>query len=288
MKFNERLQKLRKERGYSQEDLAELLHISRQAVSKWESGVSYPETEKLIELSRLFSISIDELLKEERVKEPELVDPIRVEEYAKFYKKFQLAISIGVCLCILSIIMGALVHDLFHYNYLTIISFFFPVMIAVGLFVYYGISYSNYEDFHEEYLKRVIDPTEKKKFNIQFAIAMTIGVSLCIIGILLGGVVDETIQQDGYTTLAFFGPVLVAVFLFVYYGLGMNSYREESSQQSFKKNNNLCERIQSVIMLLATSIFLLFGFLSSAWHPAWVVFPIGGILCGIVSVIFDE
>lgn len=63
MKFPERLQALRKEKGYSQEKLADLLNVSRQSVSKWESGQSYPEIDKLIVLSDLFNITLGELVK---------------------------------------------------------------------------------------------------------------------------------------------------------------------------------------------------------------------------------
>lgn len=62
MKFDEKLQKLRKASGLSQEALADKLNISRQAVSKWESGVSYPETDKLIQMSKIFNCSLDELV----------------------------------------------------------------------------------------------------------------------------------------------------------------------------------------------------------------------------------
>ena len=58
----EKIQQLRKQIGLSQEELAEKLNVSRQAVSKWESGACVPEVEKLIELSRLFGVSLDELL----------------------------------------------------------------------------------------------------------------------------------------------------------------------------------------------------------------------------------
>lgn len=64
MKFHEKLQMLRKEKGMSQEDLADRLTVSRQAISKWESAQAYPETEKLIALSNLFSVTVDELLKD--------------------------------------------------------------------------------------------------------------------------------------------------------------------------------------------------------------------------------
>lgn len=66
MTFGEKLYKLRKARGFSQEALAEKLHTSRQAVSKWENDNGYPETEKIILISKLFQISLDDLLIEER------------------------------------------------------------------------------------------------------------------------------------------------------------------------------------------------------------------------------
>ncbi|WP_078551667.1 DUF5680 domain-containing protein [Bacillus alkalicellulosilyticus] len=65
MKFQEKLHVLRKEKGLSQEQLAEKIGVSRQAVAKWETGHSYPTVEKLIELSSLFNISIDSMVKED-------------------------------------------------------------------------------------------------------------------------------------------------------------------------------------------------------------------------------
>lgn len=64
MSFSEKLQKLRKDKGLSQEQLAELLDVSRQAVSKWESGQTYPEIDKLIKLSDLFNVTLDELVRD--------------------------------------------------------------------------------------------------------------------------------------------------------------------------------------------------------------------------------
>ena len=60
-----RLAKLRKEKGYSQEELAEKLGLSRQAVSKWERAESSPDTDNLICLAKLYNVSLDELLRTE-------------------------------------------------------------------------------------------------------------------------------------------------------------------------------------------------------------------------------
>ena len=62
MKLCEKLQKIRKENNITQEGLADRLNVSRQAVSKWESGMAYPDTEKLIQISKIFNISLDELI----------------------------------------------------------------------------------------------------------------------------------------------------------------------------------------------------------------------------------
>lgn len=64
MKFNEKIVKLRKMKGLTQDEFASAVGVSRQAVYKWESGQSYPEVAKLVEMKLLFNISIDDLLDE--------------------------------------------------------------------------------------------------------------------------------------------------------------------------------------------------------------------------------
>ena len=66
MEFNEKLQELRKSRGLTQEELAEALYVSRTAISKWESGRGYPSIDSLKEISKFFSVTIDELLSSEK------------------------------------------------------------------------------------------------------------------------------------------------------------------------------------------------------------------------------
>ena len=65
MTFGEKLSRLRKENNYTQEQLADILGVSRQSISKWESDIAYPETDKLIKLGKLFSCSMDYLLNED-------------------------------------------------------------------------------------------------------------------------------------------------------------------------------------------------------------------------------
>ena len=67
MEFHEKLQKLRKSRGLTQEELAEALYVSRTAISKWESGRGYPNIDSLKQISSYFSVTIDELLSGEKL-----------------------------------------------------------------------------------------------------------------------------------------------------------------------------------------------------------------------------
>ncbi len=69
MSFAENLRKIRKEKGVSQEDLAGIMDVSRQAVSKWEQGEGYPEVEKLLLLSSRLNISLDSLMAKEILQE---------------------------------------------------------------------------------------------------------------------------------------------------------------------------------------------------------------------------
>ena len=67
MEFKEKLQELRKQRGLTQEELAELLYVSRTAISKWESGRGYPNIDSLKAISKYFSVSLDELLSSDAI-----------------------------------------------------------------------------------------------------------------------------------------------------------------------------------------------------------------------------
>ena len=64
MNFPEKLQKLRKGRGWSQEELASRIAVSRQAVSKWELGTAVPDTDNIVQLSELFGVTTDYLIKD--------------------------------------------------------------------------------------------------------------------------------------------------------------------------------------------------------------------------------
>ena len=81
MTIGERIAEERKKKGMTQEDMAEKLNLSRQAISKWESGSSFPDTENLLKLSLLFSVSVDYLLKGEMVEEKNKEEEVAFDRY---------------------------------------------------------------------------------------------------------------------------------------------------------------------------------------------------------------
>ena len=93
--LSEKLYKLRKNSGLSQEQLAEKLNVSRQAISKWESGTAVPESEKLIIISNYFDVSVDYLLKDDEEDKPKAQDSA-IEEKPKMLA--------GIIICIAGII----------------------------------------------------------------------------------------------------------------------------------------------------------------------------------------
>ena len=78
--LSERIYKFRRKSGLSQEQLAEKIGVSRQAISKWESGTSTPELEKLLALSECFNMTLDDLVKEETINQGTTEAPPKVED----------------------------------------------------------------------------------------------------------------------------------------------------------------------------------------------------------------
>ena len=187
--LSEKIINLRKSRGWSQEELAERLDVSRQSVSKWESGVSNPELDKIVAMSTLFGVSTDYLLKdishsegdstaacadmetneeeiaqiiEEETIPTREVSPAEADEYLAAIKKAGPLIALGVLLCILSpvalILFGGLsdMGMLMSENVAAACGFvmlFIFVGTAIAIFIPTGMSLSKYEYLEKNVLE---------------------------------------------------------------------------------------------------------------------------------------
>ncbi len=186
MTLAEKIIRLRKGRGWSQEELAGQLEISRQSVSKWEGGVSIPELDKIVRMSEIFGVTTDYLLKEEEEgtgqewkgtegeavfsggsavfekegEEPRFVSMEEAGAFMEVTKKVSGWISLGVFLCIISPICLIIFGGLAEYG-------FFPfsenaaggiglmillalVAAAVAILIFHGFKLSKYEYMEKE------------------------------------------------------------------------------------------------------------------------------------------
>ncbi|MDI6531397.1 helix-turn-helix domain-containing protein [Bacillus mycoides] len=108
MIFSERLKEEREKRNWSQNDLAEKIHVSRQSVSKWETGKNYPSIEIIIHLSDLFGITIDELLRSDEELTQKVIEDSKQLAYPKWKVFFDSLFMMGVFLFITKIVVWAL------------------------------------------------------------------------------------------------------------------------------------------------------------------------------------
>lgn len=291
MSFSENLQILRKMKNMSQEQLAEKLEVSRQAVSKWESGNGYPETDKLISICEIFECSIDEILKG-KISENTNGDKA---EYENLMNRFSKGMALGVGL----ILVGVTIFMYFagmeeKYSIIGLVILLLFVLMAVPMFIVLGMEQESYKKKNPQ-LPNMYTTEEIEKFNSKFAKAIALGVGLNILGaiqlIFLYGM--EIFNDESTVPVAILlALTTVAVPIYIYYGIQKSKYDIELYNkivsQEFKKSDEKVGKICGVIMLIATIIFFCLGTFRSLWHVAWVVYPIGGLMCGIVSIIFEN
>ena len=146
MKIEDKLLKLRKEKGLSQEEVADRLNVSRQTISKWETGQSSPDFDKIIPLCELYEISSDELLtgkkKEEIIKEEKEHENMKAKGIGLSLGTYVLSILCYVFLMISSdpiIALGV---------------FFLGIILATALFIYTCVMYKGKNDM--KFLKKLI------------------------------------------------------------------------------------------------------------------------------------
>lgn len=103
--FSERLKKEREKKGWSQTELAEKIHISRQSVSKWETGKNYPSIEIIINLSDLFDITIDELLRSDKKLEEKVIQDSKQLAHPKWKAFFDGIFFLGASLIAINLLI---------------------------------------------------------------------------------------------------------------------------------------------------------------------------------------
>ena len=275
----------RKKAGWSQEELAEKMQVSRQAVSKWEGAQSVPDLERILMLSRLFGVTTDYLLKDEIEGEAyaEAADdaPVRrialaqANEFLEFRKVASVRIAAGVFLCILAVIplliLGAasevptwrLSEDLACGVGLA--ALLLLVVPAVALFLSCGMKNAPYdfldgEPFSVEYGVTGMVRERQREYRGVYIRSNIIGACLCVLSPV---------------------PLFLGVF-FIIAGVRWASMQKLLQEGEYtpreKRKSRVLRTVSAIYWLVVTAAYLGWSFWKGDWEETWIVWPVAGVL----------
>ena len=319
----DKITNLRKKNGWSQEELAEKMQVSRQAVSKWEGAQTVPDLEKILALSKLFGVTTDYLLKDEIESEEFTDDTDRVpvkrvslalaHEFLEWRKQAAKRIAMASFLCIVAVIPlllfaaatempGQPVSENLAAG-LGLVLLLIIVAAAVTIFVSCGFknapfTFIDKEPFETEYGVDGMVKEKQKAYRATYAKYNIIATCLCILSPI-------PLFASMFTEKAYFMVVLLAVTLLLA-GIGaalfiLAGVRRASMQKLLKEGEyalrdqrkiHIKKTVSSVYWLTATAIYLCWSFLTNDWEITWMVWPIAGILFAafmrICSLLIDR
>lgn len=316
---------LGKKNGWSQEELASQLGVSRQSVSKWESSQSIPDLDRILKMSDIFGVSTDYLLKDDvepadtppqmDVPQPEEEGArmIGMEEAYHYLSMVQMAaprIARGVTLCILSSIVLFLLGGLsdeeggFLLPEWSVPAVGLPVLLlfvvcGVAQFILYGRQLEAYEFLEKQpielaYGVRGVVEKRKNDYAAQHSQRLMIGVSSCILAIV-PLIVCAVFDGDAETMFGVVGfcLTLAIVAIGVHFLVltctiqgGYQRLLEEGDYSREKKlHNRKNEPIAVAYWCLVTAGYLLWSFLTWDWGRTWIVWPVAGVFYGAVVAV---
>jgi len=312
---------LRKRSGMSQEELAEKLGVSRQSVSKWEGAQSTPDINRILQLSEIFSVSTDTLLKDDAdlpagaapAAEPsvETEPPLRkvsMEEANSFLaanEKRSVRTPIGVALCILSVVPTIVIESLDSTDKFSDMLgaplLFIMVAIGVALFIISGqkmkpYDYLSREGIDTEYGVSGMAGDKKSKYTPKHTIFIVIGVMLLILSFLPTMILDVAAPDsdfaDALSGALFFGFVALGVGFLTHTGIIMGGYRKLLEEDDFtrkrKKHRGRPNPAMTVYWCCITAVYLLWSFITRAWEVSWIIWVLGAILCPVIAIVFKN
>lgn len=286
--LGENLQYYRKRKNMTQEQLAEQLEVSRQTVSKWEAGNSYPEMEKILQLCDLFSCSMDTLMRNHAA-ELEVEDS---QEYENHMEKRRRNITIGISMLIAGAATHVLLSGFGMADVLKDTIFMAIAIVAILILIVAGMQDETFRKNHPvvaEFYTR----EERKRFEEKFPIRIATGIGMILVGLLIGMNGENFPLREGMTEDFYNGVFLFlvagAVGILVHTGLGKDKYDiaayNKENDVNVKKANEKVGLWCGCIMLVATILFFVAGFVYDLWDICWIVYPVGGLLCGIVALL---
>lgn len=319
MTLGKKIFNLRTNQGWSQEQLAEKINVSRQAISKWESDQSLPDIDKIITLAQLFNISTDYLLTDQTNKTKNTTLNYLDENVAKQFltarRKAAPKIATGVMLCILSpiLLLGIIGFNklgIFHLSEdsaagIGVICLLAIIAFAVSWFMMAKQQIEYHEEFEKEechlnlQLRKQLQ-SDRQQYHSTYTKMITAGVVLCILSaipVLCGALFTEVMtdsQIDSLMLLLVCGTLaLIAcgVYCIVHANIIKDSYDILLQMGDYtpakKAGKQKMDRFSTVYWLSATLIYFVYSFLTHSWENSWLIWVIAGISYAILEAIFS-
>ena len=313
----------RKKNGWSQEELADMLNVSRQSVSKWEGAQSVPDLSKILKMAELFGVSTDYLLKDEiesydgeaRVETVDSVPPVRkvtmdeASDYISLRKSVLPKIAAGVFLCITCPVVLIIMSGLADAGKFGItegiaaavgLSFLFLMVgIAIFLFMTNAPKLEKYDFLEKEVFETEygVDGMAKERLaSVEAANtkALVTGVLTCVLS-AVPIVVASVLNLDQIVVVTLVALLLIAVACAVYLFISVcavnASYRVllqtgDYSPEKKKKNVKL-EALGKVYWLSVVVIFLAISFTTNRWDRTWIIWAVSGVLFALIRGIAE-
>ena len=311
---------LRKKNGWSQEELAEKLGVSRQAVSKWESAQAIPDLGRVLAMADLFSVTTDYLLRDENeAPTPAAVEDgasessvrrVSMEEASAFLalcRKQAPTRALAVSLCVLSPIPLLMILSRTGEgpaagvgSIIGVVILLLLVVAAVVIFLRQGMESKEYEYLEQEDIETAygVSGMVKEKqaaYRETCTRGIIVGVVLCILSaipVLLGTLAADSVAAPERIMLPcvslLLAMVAVAVYLFVCVGMVQGSFQRLLEEGDYTREGKRAARspIVPIYWCLVTAAYLAWSFITMAWDRTWIVWPVAGVLfAAVVGII---
>ena len=296
----------RKKNGWSQEELANKLGVSRQAVSKWESAGSIPDLQRILQMSEPFGVTTDYLLKdeieEELLNEYTETNTIKVSmeeanQYLDMKSKGSRIVANATSLCILSpvplIVLGTMTEDHIFIGF-SLVLLLVLVAIAVYLFVNYGLRESHMqhlekESFETEYGVSGMVRERREQYEPTFIRNIAIGVVLCILSVIptiMAGVMEVEDYMSGISVGLLLIIVSIGVNILIRAGMIKSSYDTLLQEGEYtieeKHLKKKTDAFSGAYWCLMVAIYLGWSFWTNNWKFTWIIWPVAGALYAAV------
>ena len=308
---------LRKKNGWSQEELAEKLGVTRQSISKYEGAQSIPDLDKILKLSEIFGVTTDYLIKDELEEEEyapsqmqenesesdRSVHKVTMEmanEYLQIIDWTAGKTAFATMLCILSpivlLMLGAM-SEMPDYHIsenaaagIGICVLIVLIAIAVTIFILCGMKTKKYEFMEKEDIETAygVSGMVKEKrdaYHSPYVTQLVIGITCCICSVIpLFGTLAVS-ESDFYMVSAvcmLLTLVAIGTYFIVRSAAKMNAMNqlleEEDYTRQKKHENKKMSGPVTVYWLIATAIYLAWSFTTNDWDRTWIIWPVVGVL----------